>query len=378
MTSEQTVQRFSQRNTSFARSHWDPTCVAHGQTERENSPDRTGYTHRDAALQTGAWAVARSRMPPPDAPADSPYDASRKTAGNGTPDDPQLLTRHVKQAAVLYGAAMVGIAPINPLWIYASDGNEERVELPDGIDKAVVLAVEMDYDRISASPSMVAGAATGNGYSRMAFTSSCLARYLAELGWRAIPSGNDIGLSIPLAIDAGMGELGRNGILITPLYGPRVRLCKVFTDAPLIPDRPIEFGVKEFCDICMKCADTCPSRSISREEMTLRGSTPSNNPGSLKWYTNPDTCLAFWRKNGVSCSNCIRSCPFNKRSAWFHDLARLLIRRRSHLVDRLLVFLDDLCGYGSARSARRALEKFAAETASTAKKKADAVKTASA
>ena len=82
MTSEQTPQRFSQRNTSFARSHWDPTCAAYGQAERENSPNRTGYTHRDAALQTGAWAVARSSMSPPDA------DASRKTAGNGTPDAP--------------------------------------------------------------------------------------------------------------------------------------------------------------------------------------------------------------------------------------------------------------------------------------------------
>jgi len=372
MTSEQTLQRFSQRNTSFARSHWDPTCAAYGQAERENSPHRTGYTHQDAAMQTGAWAVARSGMPRPDAPDGTP----RKTAANATPDDLQHLTRQVKQAAVLYGAAMVGIASINPLWIYASNGNEEPVELPDGIDRAVVIAVEMDYERIAASPSMLAGAATGNGYSRMAFTSTCLARYLAELGWQAIPSGNVIGLSIPLAIDAGMGELGRNGILITPLYGPRVRLCKVFTDAPLIPDRPLEFGVREFCDVCMKCAATCPSRSISREEMTLWGTTPSNNPGALKWYTNPDTCLAFWRKNGASCSNCIRSCPFNKRPAWFHDLARLLIRRRSHLVDRFLVFLDDLCGYGSARSARRALEEFAAQTASPTKKKADAVETA--
>ena len=67
-------------------------------------------------------------------------------------------------------------------------------------------------------------------------------------------------------MQAGMGELGRNGLLITPEFGPRVRISKILTDLPLIPDSPIEFGVTEFCDVCMKCADLCPSRSISLGE----------------------------------------------------------------------------------------------------------------
>ena len=205
------------------------------------------------------------------------------------------------------------------------------------------------------SPSVISAAATGNGYSRMAFTAGCVTRYLTELGWRALPSGNDTGLSIPLAIDAGLGELGRNGLLIAPLYGPRVRLCKVFTDAPLVPDEPISFGVKAFCEVCMKCAEGCPSRSIAQGEMTLSGPTPSNNPGLSKWYTNPDTCLAFWRANGTSCANCIRSCPFNKPAGRIHDFARLLVRARSDPINRALVRMDDFCGYGSREDAEEIL-----------------------
>jgi len=36
-------------------------------------------------------------------------------------------------------------------------------------------------------------------------------------------------------VDAGLGELGRNGLLVTPEFGSRVRLCKVFTELPLQP-----------------------------------------------------------------------------------------------------------------------------------------------
>jgi epoxyqueuosine reductase QueG len=88
----------------------------------------------------------------------------------------------------------------------------------------------------------------------MGFIAPSMARFIQELGYHAMPSGNDTALSIPMAVDAGLGELGRNGILITPKYGPRVRLCKVFTDLPLVHDKPVDLGVQAFCEICKKCA----------------------------------------------------------------------------------------------------------------------------
>ena len=359
------LRRFSQRYTTFSRAAWDESFALYGDGDKAarepSAAGRPGHGRQDTALESGAWAVARSQLGSAAKPSDPADPATRAVVEQSEPGDALEPTRRLKDAARLYGADLVGIARVNPLWIYASDGENRPVELPEGLHTAVVIAVEMDYDKIKTSPSAVAGAATGNGYSRMAFTGNCLARYLTDLGWRALYAGNDTGLSVPLAIDAGLGEAGRNGLLITPQYGPRVRLCKVFTDAPLIPDGPIAFGVKEFCGICMKCATTCPSRSISLDDMTDSGPTVSNNPGVLKWYTNPETCLAFWRQNGTSCANCIRSCPFNKARGRLHDLARGTIRARWHWLDRLLVVLDDLCGYGTTRAARRALSRYAAE-----------------
>ena len=63
---------------------------------------------------------------------------------------------------------------------------------------------------------------------------------------------------VPMAIDAGLGELGCHGILITRNFGRRVRISKVFTDLPLMPDKSVEFGVREMCEFCRKCAKACP------------------------------------------------------------------------------------------------------------------------
>jgi hypothetical protein len=81
------------------------------------------------------------------------------------------------------------------------------------------MAVEMDRTFIGSSPDAAAGAATGAAYSKMAYTSFLLAQFIRGLGYAAVPCGNDTALSIPLAIRAGLGEAGRNGLLITREFG---------------------------------------------------------------------------------------------------------------------------------------------------------------
>ncbi|GIS71288.1 MAG: hypothetical protein CM1200mP10_08650 [Candidatus Neomarinimicrobiota bacterium] len=93
-------------------------------------------------------------------------------------------------------------------------------------------------------PSALSGTATGVGYSRDVTTLLALAQYIRNLGYQAYASMNDTALSIPMAIQAGLGEYGRHGLLITKEFGPRVRIGKIFTDLPLAHDKPIQFGVK--------------------------------------------------------------------------------------------------------------------------------------
>ncbi len=274
-------------------------CIASGQD---------GYGRLDFALDAGAWAVEEAMrsaylgkiMSPDESPRFDPPEAG-------------AFTEQIKAAAESFGAAEVGVTRVNPLWLYAARGETESPVITESLDVAVVMSVEMDFDLLATSPAVSAAAATAMGYSKMTVAAVSLATYLTSLGYRALPSGNDTALSIPLAIDAGLGEIGRGGQLITRKHGPRVRLCKVFTDAPLLPDEPVSCGFQKTCATCTKCADACPADAIPYGDMTAAGPSPSNNPGALKWYTDPDKCLTFWRENGTCCSNCIAACPYNRK-----------------------------------------------------------------
>lgn len=260
------------------------------------------------------------------------------------------MSHRVKKVAKLLGADMVGICELDSRWIYSHWYNLHTrengpLEIPEQCNYAIAIAVEMDYEMFRTSPTEIEGAATGLGYSRMAFVAGSLAHFIRDLGYTAIASGNDTGLSIPIAIDAGLGELGRHGILITPKFGPRVRICKVITDLPLVPDHPIEFGAVEFCEICGICAEKCPGQAIQYGERTTNALNISNNPGVLKWPVDAEKCFKFWSKNHTCCGNCIRVCPFNKPDTLFHRMVKWQVKNFPQL-DRFYKWTDSLCGYG--------------------------------
>lgn len=229
---------------------------------------------------------------------------------------------------------------------YLEDGT---LVIPKTMNRVIVLAFEMDADAVDAAPTLVGMAAMTNGYSRMTFTASSLAEFIRNLGYNAIPCGNHTGLSVPMAIDAGLGELSRMGILITPKYGPRIRLAKIITDLPVATDQPISFGVKEFCDVCKKCAEMCPTQAISFEGQTFEPRTISNNPGVLKWPLDNEKCFTGWQMTGGDCGNCIRVCPFNKPESWLHEATRILIGAKIGTLDSVLTSLDTASGYGGEK-----------------------------
>ena len=115
------------------------------------------------------------------------------------------------------------------------------------------------------------------------------------------------------AIDAGLGEMGRSGCLITPRFGPYVRICKVFTDMPLAADRPVEMGAAEACGACRLCAEAWPAGAISgATDPSFDTVCPANNPGVWRYPVDAVKCLAFWRRCGQNCSTCIAACPLTQ------------------------------------------------------------------
>lgn len=259
---------------------------------------------------------------------------------------PEMASRHLTEAALFLGADLAGCCELDEGFVYTHAGHEsgaaseragEPVELDHGY--AIVLAAEMDYRLISSSPSYIDAAEVGAAYVRVGLAAVSLAAYLRELGWpaRAHIVRNEQVLQVPLAVQAGLGELGRNGFLVTARYGPRVRLATVTTKLPLAPAKPVNLGVEAFCRRCLKCADCCPSRSI-----------PAGKPewlrGAQKWRIEGDDCLAFWGsapERWGNCNVCIKVCPWNKPDTWWHAWVAAAVRRLPGLT-KPLVLLDDL------------------------------------
>ena len=357
------TERFDQKNEMFCRPLWDPPMLALGKKfyMTEVPPkDKPGYRLTDQALVNAAWhlentfaqGVAGGRMGMYAWEWEKIFEYPQVPPGLKIDiDDLRKITGDIKKAATFFGAALVGVCKLDGRWVYSSafplrDQKSVPNELPEEYQFAITIAVEMGYEDIRCSPSSPASAATGLGYSKMAFIAGLLAHHIRGLGYKAIACGNDTACSIPIAIDAGLGELARNGLLITPEFGPRVRLAKVFTDLPLITDKPIEFGVWDFCMMCEKCAKKCPSQSIMYGKPTEKPNNKSNREGLLRWPINAETCLAFWAANGTDCSNCIRTCPFNKPTGRLHDSVRWGIKNLPFL-NPLFLWGDDLLGYGT-------------------------------
>ncbi|MCK5151426.1 MAG: reductive dehalogenase [Candidatus Thorarchaeota archaeon] len=352
---------FSEADTIFARVHNDSEFKNYQQNEWHGadamiSKNIPGYGKFEHDMSSAGWTLYDSRrnINPKKTDFTEPDPTSSEIK-----DKSPTLTRDIKRAARFYGASLVGVAKIDRRWLYSSNRERGEYTIPETINRVIVMAVEMDYEGIATSPAFTSAANTALGYSRMAFIEIELSALIRKLGYSAIPCGNDISLSVPQAVDAGLGMIGRHGILITKKFGPRVRIAKVLTDMPIHADRPDKKfceSVTRFCEVCEKCATTCPSQSIPYgKTLTWKGETRSNIPGVKKWYINPETCYNFWVENGSECSNCIRSCPYNKKNNFFHRII-VWITKNFPWMDRIIIKMDDLMRYGKQKDPLKYLD----------------------
>ncbi len=138
-----------------------------------------------------------------------------------------------------------------------------------------------------------------------------------------------------VARDAGLGEIGRMGLLMTPELGPRVRIAVVTTDLPLVADlRKPDPSVIDFCSKCNKCADVCPGRAISFDDR-------SEIDRIRRWQINSEACFTLWTKIGTDCGRCVTVCPYSHPDNLMHNVIRLGVRNSS-LFRWFALKMDDL------------------------------------
>jgi epoxyqueuosine reductase QueG len=138
-----------------------------------------------------------------------------------------------------------------------------------------------------------------------------------------------------VASDAGLGVIGRMGLLMTPRLGPRVRIAVVTTDLPLkYKTKTNDTSALRFCESCKKCAAVCPAKAIPtgpREDVE----------GSLRWKINSESCYNYWTLSGTDCGRCVISCPYSHPDNYFHRLIRWGIKNNL-LFSRMAVKLDNV------------------------------------
>ncbi len=223
---------------------------------------------------------------------DGPVAARRQPVG-----DTKAMAQKIKVMAQGLGAELVGITQLTDDAVYAG--------CSVSFNYAICLGLSMNRTEMQHVPHLRAAVEVMRAYRELSLTAIRLAQQIRQMGWPARAYGNpnstDI-LQIPLAIDAGIGQLGKHGSMISESFGSNIRLAAVLTDLPLACDQPVDIGVDDLCLQCRRCELDCPPGAISQYKQMVRG--------AKKWYVDFDQCIPYFTKT-YGCGICIEVCPWS-------------------------------------------------------------------
>ena len=263
----------------------------------EEYPELQGFQHK-----FGGRGSARPSEPPDAAIEDTPANWVARIVAHGLENESDII----------------GVARTKQEWVF------EGYEVND--PWVVIIGVAMDHAELAKAPSIESPIEVITQYNRGTRAARAIANFIQEKGYSARPHGGPTAgpmLLIPAAIEAVMGELGKQGSIINRQFGSSLRLAGVLTDMPLVANVPDIFGADDFCTNCQICTNACPPDAISREKSPVRGIE--------KWYVDFDKCIPYFNET-QGCGICIAACPWSTPGRG-PKLAEKMTRRRTALTD---------------------------------------------
>lgn len=340
-------KQVDERDIMFARAHLSPGSPEH-EAYYAMRPENLASDEKIRTLPGLLSPDAQKANAQVFAVADASFELTEAVreevdgavAPNRAQKGPTENTSFLKDLTLYLGARSVGITALQPYHVYSHIGRGSGTYgEPIDVERsyAIAFSVEMDYEIMRSAPNAPVVMESAHQYVEAAKIALQLGYFIRSQGYpaRAHIDGNYRVIAPLVARDAGLGEIGRMGLLMTPELGPRVRLGVVTTDIPINPDpRYNGEAMIDFCRICVKCAENCPSKSIpfdGRQEID----------GALRWRINPDTCFRYWNVIGTDCGLCMAVCPYSHPDNWGHNAIRWTIHR-SGAARRAALWLDDL------------------------------------
>jgi reductive dehalogenase len=262
-------------------------------------------------------------------------------------DDPVANGRHIKEAAYFLRANLVGICELPP---YAVFTHRRWDDQPVECNHRYAIAVLVDQDwRTAAAFSghdWISNSMSFMSYTASGFVACNLAEYIRRLGYPARANhAMDYQVVVPpILLWAGLGEMCRIGeMVLNPFLGPRFKAAVVTTDMPMAVDKPIDFGLQDFCDKCGKCAELCPAQAISYGDKVMYN-------GYERWPLDVEKCTSMrvGNQHGAGCGTCIKVCPWNKPNTLLHRVVNWTVRHVP-LSRGIVIKADDVLGYGKPK-----------------------------
>ncbi len=271
----------------------------------------------------------------------------------------------VEKAALHLGAAQVGYTAMDLTWLGPQVNISPDVEVPTASrDRGILFPPSYKYVIVVAgrvpmltaqcAPGALGSAADRSGYEEAHIAEEKLMNFIRGIGYGAFDI-HTMGINpIPFATMAGLGEMGRMNRVVSPYFGGAVRFAIILTDLPLALDKPIDFGLQEFCRHCKKCAKACPVNALSFDtDPSWEPLGPYSSKGKKVWYEDCEKCASYTSGAGSYCGACLGACTWNKgNKTHLHDLVKATGAKFPSL-SWFFAFMDDLFGYGLVPETKR-------------------------